>query len=487
MTDGTSEAILVYNTLSRKLELLTPLKPGKISMYVCGPTVYDDPHIGHLRSAYVFDVILRILRRHFEVRFVRNVTDVDDKIIDRAKQDGSDWKEVSVKYLAAYHEALSKMGTGAPDAEPKATEHIAEMIAMIRKLVDEKKAYSVAGSVYFRVRAQGSYGRLSNQKIDEILDNQRVEAEEGKEDVLDFALWKASKPGEPSWPAPWGAGRPGWHIECSAMTLETLGVEFDIHGGGRDLLFPHHENERAQSVAATGKNFAKLWIHHGLLTIEGRKMSKSLGNFVTLEEILKRGYSIDALKLLFLQSHYRSDVDFTWEKMQALETAIKRFHVFFEKAGEGTPSAEDFPGGVDAYEKKFQEALRNDFDTPAAVAALFEMLNAGNAAAVAWKAPHAAFARAWILEKAALFGLFGRSVLGGEAEWKSLLDQIIRFRNQKRANREYKVSDFLRVELARLGVELEDGRKGTLAVPVHSVDGEKLKKMNEIFEQAKKI
>ena len=319
-------ACSLYNTLTRRVEVFEPLDPDKkrVGLYVCGPTVYDDPHLGHARSAFVFDVLRRHLsHRGYEVTFVRNVTDVDDKIIQKAQTTGQSSDAVARQYLASYHAMLTRLGILPPTHEPCATQHIDQMIELISKLCIDGAAYEAAPTgavdkdVYFAVRHFKAYGQLSNRTIDELQVGARVEPGEHKRDPLDFALWKAAKPGEPFWKSPWGNGRPGWHIECSAMSTKYLGDQFDIHGGGVDLVFPHHENEIAQAQAA-GKPFATYWLHNGLLTINGQKMSKSLGNFVTVDAAIDACHGhADALKVFFLSSHYRSPVDYTASNITA--------------------------------------------------------------------------------------------------------------------------------------------------------------------------
>ncbi|MFH1641018.1 MAG: cysteine--tRNA ligase, partial [Candidatus Omnitrophota bacterium] len=333
--------IKISNSLKRgEKELLEPIDPGQIKMYVCGPTVYDEPHIGHARSAYIFDVIRRyLIYRGYKVTFVRNVTDVDDKIIEKARKEHPDKdsksavKEVAEKYLKAYHEALAALNISSekPEVdEPKASEYIDKMILFIQNLINRGAAYPSNGDVYFDIKKAKEYGKLSNQSIDKMEIGARVLPGENKRDPLDFALWKAAKEGEPSWDSPWGKGRPGWHIECSVMSSDILGDKFDIHGGGIDLIFPHHENEIAQSEGA-GKEFAKYWIHHGLLTINGQKMAKSLGNFVTIQDFLKKHKDADLLKLFYLSAHYSHPVDFTEEKIIEAIKQRQIFDDFFDK------------------------------------------------------------------------------------------------------------------------------------------------------------
>jgi cysteinyl-tRNA synthetase len=456
-------SLRIYNTLTRREEPFLPADEKRgVTLYVCGPTVYDDPHIGHLRSAYVFEVIRRVLERSWKVTFVRNVTDVDDKIIDRAAADKLPIAAVTEKYLRAYHAALEKLGARPPDAEPRATESIADMQALVARLLERDAAYRAAGNVYFRVKRFAGYGELSRQKPDEMLENVRTEPGEGKEDPLDFALWKKSAPGEPSWDSPWGPGRPGWHLECSAMSTRRLGPTFDIHGGGRDLLFPHHENERAQSLAAGEGKFARVWMHHGLLTIEGRKMSKSLGNFVSLDDVLKK-HSLDAVKLFFLQSHYRSDVDFTWAKMAALEEAVRSFYLFFEKAPAAGPLAPRDREAASAHYLELREALEADFNTPGAVAVLFTVLRKGNEALAKGDLAGAAARARWLADAAELFGLFGpaHARAAGDGAWRRALEELLRFRDEKRLAKRYDISDFIRAELVAMGFEAEDQKGGS--------------------------
>ncbi len=298
--------IQIYNTLHGQKEAFVPVTPNNVNMYACGVTVYDYCHIGHARSAMVFDVIRNYLEyRNYEVTFVKNFTDVDDNIIKRALEEGIPAQEVAEKYIEAHNEDMKRLGIRPADIEPKATEHIEDMLRMISVLVEKEVAYPVAGDVYFSVKKFSNYGKLSGRNIEDMQAGARIEVDERKQDPLDFALWKASKPGEPAWESPWGPGRPGWHIECSAMSCKYLGDTFDIHGGGKDLIFPHHENEIAQAEAFTGKPFANYWIHNGFLSINQEKMSKSLGNFFTIREVLEK-FSPETIRFLMLSTHYRS-------------------------------------------------------------------------------------------------------------------------------------------------------------------------------------
>src|SRR3989338_999550 len=386
----------LYNTLTRSVQPFTPLDALPISVYVCGPTVYDVPHLGHARSAFIFDVLRRHLARTYrDVEFVRNVTDVDDKIIEKARQElgvssqqsavSSQLKdkcvEVAEKYLASYHAAMDQLGLQRPTSEPRATEHIDAMLDCISQLLMDGIAYEAGDGVYFAVRAFQGYGHLSNRSPDELQAGARVEPWEHKRDPLDFALWKKAKSGEPSWNSPWGPGRPGWHIECSAMSMKFLGNTFDIHGGGLDLIFPHHENEIAQAQAA-GKPFARCWVHNGLLTVNGEKMSKSLGNYITVEQALKDAGHVDALKMFFLSGHYRSPLDYTkstveaaarrWDGLWGFLDQVKRA----EQANTRSDSS-DSAKGLQGAEDRFWQAMDDDLNTPKALASLDRLVEIG--------------------------------------------------------------------------------------------------------------
>ena len=372
--------IRIYNTLTRSKEPFTPLAGDTVRMYVCGVTVYDRAHVGHARSAVVFDVIRRHLAyRGYQVRFVKNFTDVDDKIIRRANDEGVPASAISARYIEEYRKDMATLGVRPADEEPRATEHVPRMIGLIQRLVAKGIAYEAGGDVFFEVRKFPRYGTLSGKRLPELLAGVRVEVDERKHDPLDFVLWKASKPGEPSWPSPWGPGRPGWHIECSAMAMHYLGESFDIHGGGEDLIFPHHENEIAQSEGATGRPFARFWVHNGLANLGSQKMSKSLGNTLTIHDLAQR-HAPDALRLYLLGAHYRHPLDFAEGRIDDAERALERFAVLFETAdrlaarGASAPGAD---GGLLAalaeLRARVETALDDDFNTPRALAALFEM------------------------------------------------------------------------------------------------------------------
>jgi cysteinyl-tRNA synthetase len=382
--------LTLYNTLTRRLEPFEPLSPGRVGMYTCGVTVYDLCHVGHARSALAFDVIRRYLEfSGYRVTFVRNFTDVDDKIIARARDLGLTWDAVARRFIEAFIEDMDRLGVRRADVEPKATDHIPEMLRLIEGLLGRGLAYVVDGDVYYAVRAFAGYGKLSHRSLEDLQAGARVEVDERKRDPMDFALWKASRPGEPAWSSPWGPGRPGWHIECSAMAAKYLGETFDIHAGGEDLVFPHHENEIAQSEGATGRCLARYWLHNGMVTIGGEKMSKSLGNFVTIREALDR-VRPEALKLLFLSATYRGPLDYTEaaaaEKAKAYGGLLEFLRAVERLEAESGPPA---PGGGagpegerppagSAAEEAFRAAMDDDFNTARATGVLFDLVREGN-------------------------------------------------------------------------------------------------------------
>ena len=469
--------IKIYNTLTRKKEEFRPIKEGHIGVYVCGPTVYDIPHIGHARSAYVFDVIRRYFTyKGYKVNFVRNVTDVDDKIINKAKEEfsGEDLagavKKVSRKYLEDYHKYMDKLGIMQPDMEPKATEYIEKMKAFIKILIEQGVAYASGDDVYFDVRKARDYGKLSNQSFEMLESGARITPGENKNDPLDFALWKSAKADEPSWHSPWGSGRPGWHIECSVMSSDILGDEFDIHGGGIDLIFPHHENEIAQSEGA-GKKFARYWIHNGLLTINKEKMAKSLGNFITIEDILAK-YPADVLKILFLQTHYSHPVDFSWEKMDEAKKALERFYILFQKLDGSQVTRhklqvkEKSTVEIDGFRQRFEEAMDDDFNTAEALAVLFEFVTYINKHFKFYKSQIAELNQAVesLMRLSNVFGLFsGEQAPAGKNEMpKEKISDLIEQRNKARHSKDFKTSDKIRKDLEEKGIILEDTKDGTV-------------------------
>jgi cysteinyl-tRNA synthetase len=482
----------IYNTLTRAKEDFVPLRPGEVGMYVCGVTVYDLCHVGHARSAIVFDVIQRYLRaRGYRVTFVKNFTDVDDKIIARASAEGLTAHEVSERYIAEFRADMAAIGVAPADVEPKATEHIGEMIALIERLIARGLAYVVDGDVYFEVRRFPGYGRLSGKNLEELVAGARVEVDERKRDPRDFALWKAAKPGEPAWPSPWGHGRPGWHVECSAMSMKYLGESFDIHGGGEDLIFPHHECEIAQSEGATGVHpFVRVWIHNGFVNLGAEKMSKSLGNILTIRELVRRHHP-DALRLWLLNTHYRNPIEFSPERLVESERALERFHTviadalsmrpaaFFEaprpaRPGDPPPWAAPLAalGGVESLRgqvagacRTFEEAMDDDFGTPEARAALFGLVRDLEA----WRrdgGDPAAFAegvRALVVLGRTL-GLFQRlpeAAAGPPPE----VTHLVAERDEARRRRDWSRADRLREEIQRLGWNVEDTPGGARIVP----------------------
>ncbi|MDE1919811.1 MAG: cysteine--tRNA ligase [Candidatus Omnitrophica bacterium] len=460
--------IKIFNSLSGKKEEFIPIHGNDVRMYTCGVTVYDRSHIGHARSLYVFDVLRRYLKfRGFNVIFVRNITDIDDKIIDRARQTNRPAADLSEEQIRFYHEDLKALGVLPGDVEPKATDNIPEMVAHIQGLIDKGFAYALAGGdVYFDVRAFEGYGKLSGQSIDKMHEAVRIEKDSQKKDPLDFALWKASKPGEPSWDSPWGKGRPGWHIECSCMSMKHLNTRtLDIHAGGRDLIFPHHENEIAQSESLTGVPFAKYWIHHGLLTVNGQKMSKSAGNFMTVGQALSK-YTADEIKMFFLFSHYASNIDFSEEKILEARKALSKFDVLFWRASGlfKVKSIEPVQAGfISKYKHEFIEAMDDDFNSPKALAALFNLINDTNIyidqnsddpnyLGVVYHAVD-------VLESLArnIFGLFMQEK---DRELTPELKALLQERAQARELKNFKRSDELRVLLKEKGVTVEDGKNG---------------------------
>jgi cysteinyl-tRNA synthetase len=456
----------LYNTMTRIKEDFAPLSPGEVRMYVCGVTVYDVSHIGHARSAIVFDAIRRhLLYKGFRVTFVKNYTDVDDRIIRRANDEGVAPSVVSERYIRAYRDDMAALGVLEPDVEPKATEHVAEMIALIRVLLDAGVAYVVDGDVYFEVRRFPAYGRLSGKNLDELLAGARVEVDERKRDPRDFALWKAAKPGEPSWESPWGPGRPGWHIECSAMAMRYLGQSLDIHGGGEDLIFPHHECEVAQSEAATERTFARYWMHNGFVNMGKEKMSKSLGNTLAIAEIVKR-HDPEAIRLYLLGTHYRHPVEWSEERVADSARALARLRRLRHEA---SAPAGSLPSELASFRARFESAMDDDFNTPQAVAALFDLGSAlqeyrdraghdpGQRRALA----------AGVAELVALgraLGLFtgDPAPVAPPAE----VERLVAARADARGRRDWRRADELREEIRRLGWVVEDTPAGSRTAPL---------------------
>ena len=454
----------VYNDLTNENENFIPLEPERVKMYVCGMTVYDLCHLGHARVLVVFDVIYRYLQASgFNVTYIRNITDIDDKIINRAHENGEPFAALTERFIAAMHEDAAALGVLTPDAEPRATAHIGEIIAMVERLIANGHAYALDnGDVYFSVASFNGYGRLSGKSIDDLRAGARIEVNEAKREPLDFVLWKAAKPGEPAWASPWGEGRPGWHIECSAMSTCCLGDTFDIHGGGADLTFPHHENEIAQSEGATGKPFVRYWLHNGFVRINDEKMSKSLGNFFTVREILKH-YQAEEIRYFILTSHYRSPLNYDDEHLQNARAALTRFYTALRGLERSAGP------GAEAYREQFNLAMDDDFNTPEALAVLFDLTREINRARQQDQSQAAVLANELIRLGAALGLLqddperYLRS--SAAAQQGGLSDQeieaLIQQRLAARTSKNWAEADRIRDLLKAGNVLLEDGPQGT--------------------------
>lgn len=477
----------LYNTMTRRKEVFEPLSPGQVGMYACGITAYDYSHIGHARSAVVFDVLARYLRyKGYAVTFVRNFTDVDDKIIARANREGVSSADIAATYITAFHEDMDRLGVQRADLEPRATEYIPAMLELCARLIDAGHAYATAsGDVYFRVRSFPAYGKLSGRDVDDLRAGARVAPGEEKEDPLDFALWKAAKPGEPFWESPWGKGRPGWHIECSAMSEKTLPLPLDIHGGGQDLIFPHHENEIAQSEAALGKEFARFWVHNGFVQIDSEKMSKSLGNFKTIRDILEQRQP-ETLRFFLIGKHYRSPIDFSVEALDDAERGLKRVYECLAEAGRARARSSWKPGDLPAdlmqewekLDKAFFEAMDDDCNTAAALGHVFGMVRLINRVLEdkALKNRQGALA---LLEKCvraaadwnAILGVFGarpddflQELRNTRARRLGLdtarVESLLAERVEARAARDFARADAARDALNSLGVQVRDTPDG---------------------------
>ncbi|HZR13876.1 MAG TPA: cysteine--tRNA ligase [Acidimicrobiia bacterium] len=452
--------VRLYDTLARRVEELQPREPGRVSMYVCGPTVYDVPHLGHARTAVVFDTVRRYLAwAGNDVTFVSNVTDIDDKIIARAARDDTTEPEIARTYEGVYWRDMDRLGILRPDRAPRATEYVDRMLELVGELVERGHGYVVDGhGVYFAVDTYDGYGALSHRRLEDLLESAggRVEVDEAKHSPVDFALWKAAKPGEPSWDSPWGPGRPGWHIECAAMSLDLLGECFDLHGGGDDLVFPHHENERAEAEAA-GRRFARHWMHSGMLNVGGEKMSKSLGNFTTLADALD-AHDPRALRLAILQTHYRKAVELGPDELAASERALDRLDALmraFEVAGVSLDGVEPDAEVVGA----FRAAMDDDFGTPEALGTVFAAAHDANKALSAGDQNRAASLAAAVRSLAGALGIELRSDVGsGDAE----IDALVVQRDDARAARDFATADRIRDELAQRGIVLEDTPHGTV-------------------------
>ena len=455
----------LYSTLHRAVVPFETRDEGKVGIYLCGPTVQSEPHVGHGRSAVAFDVIRRYLMwSGRDVKYVRNVTDIEDKIIAAAAETGESVEVLAERMAARFAAGYQALGVLAPDLEPKATEHIPEIIDLIRVLIDRGLAYTSEGDVYFSVRADESYGKLSGRNPDDLLSGVRIEVEEAKHDPLDFALWKGAKPGEPWWDSPWGPGRPGWHIECSAMATKYLGHDFDIHGGGTDLIFPHHENEIAQSEGASGLTFARYWLHNGMVNLGGEKMAKSTGILVDLASITEK-HGGRALRLLFLRAHYRSPIEYSDELLTESEDALERLQRFRDRSSPGDAD----PGAI----ARFREVMDDDFGTPLAVSLLFDLVRDGNR--LLDEGGDAAGIAGAVESIVGVLGLDDASVpaeealdlgdlptrFGVEGDGHDVLDRLVELRAVAREERRFDDADAIRDGLEKAGVTLEDGPDGT--------------------------
>jgi cysteinyl-tRNA synthetase len=459
-------AVSLYNTLTKKLEEFKPLTEGQVRMYTCGPTVYNFFHIGNARSFVMSDVIRRYFEyRGYTVTYVMNITDVDDKIIKAANEEGVPSSAIAERYTAAFLQDTERFGIRPATVHPRATECIADITAHIEGLIANGSAYVVEGDVYFSVEAFAEYGKLSGKLVEDLRMGARVDTDERKRHPADFALWKSAKPGEPSWESPWGNGRPGWHIECSVMSQKYLGETFDIHAGGNDLIFPHHENEIAQSEALTHAPFARYWIHFGFLNVDNEKMSKSLGNFFTAREILDK-YSAESLRFFYLQTHYRSPLNFVQEGLDAARAGLQKLQSLYDTLGGDGDGANGFE--VSPYEQRFIEAMDNDFNAPAALGVLFELVRDINArlhSAEGVNAESRAMVRDFLRRTAMeVFGVISETnERRGEdsALVEQLMQLLIDLRSEARAQKQWELSDRIRDGLSERGIVLEDGRDGT--------------------------
>jgi cysteinyl-tRNA synthetase len=468
--------MLIFNSLTGQKEEFEPLEPGKVRMYVCGDTVYDYCHVGHARSKVAFDIVRRYLAyRGFRVTFVRNITDIDDKIIDRAAENGESIQSLTSRFIKAMHEDYDRLGILRPDHEPKATEHIESIIRMTQQLIEKGYAYEAGnGDVMYSVSKFGPYGQLSGRQLSDLRAGARVAIDEHKRDPLDFVLWKHAKPGEPSWPSPWGDGRPGWHIECSAMSHDLLGSRFDIHGGGMDLKFPHHENEIAQSCAASGDVFARLWMHNGFVNVDNEKMSKSLGNFFRIRDVLDSGYVRDpeVLRYFLIGSHYRGPINYSLTQIEQADAGLTRLYTALRDV-EVKPS--DAKSGATA---QFEAAMDDDFNTPEAVAALQGLATELNRVKASGQKSAAVDLAAELRRLGGVLGLLrqspeeflrkGKGASAGQSDASkdaaltdAQIEALIAERKQARQAKNFKRSDEIRAQLAAAGVILEDKPDGT--------------------------
>jgi len=450
----------IYNNLTRQKEVFKPLQPGKVSMYVCGVTVYDYCHIGHGRTFIGFDVITRYLRyRGYDLTFIRNITDIDDKIIQRANQLKQPFTEVTTKFIDAMHQDFDALGMARPDSEPRATDHISEIIVMIEALIAKGFAYAAEnGDVYYDVSKFSDYGKLSGQDVEQLRSGSRIAVLEDKHDSVDFALWKSSKENEPSWPSPWGDGRPGWHIECSAMSTCCLGNNFDIHGGGSDLKFPHHENEIAQAEAATSEHYANLWMHTGMLQIDKEKMSKSLDNFFTIRDVLQK-FDPETIRFFMINSHYRSLLNYSPEGLEKAHAGLERIYTALRELNIVSAKDSAWDTQQQQFIQRFNDAMDDDFNTPEAVAVLFDLVREINRL----KSENKIKAESWgrlLTHLGGALGMFTQSpeafLKGRSSSADGQIEALIVARNIARENKDWAKSDEIREQLTAMGIVLED-------------------------------
>ena len=454
----------IYNTMTRKKEELVPVTPGRVSMYACGPTVYNFFHIGNARPFIVFDTLRKYLQyRGYRVTFVQNFTDIDDKMIRRANEEGTTVKELAERFIQEYYQDADALGIGRADVNPRATAHIPEIIKLVETLIEKGHAYATEeGDVYFSVRSYPPYGKLSGQSIDDLESGARIDPTEQKRDPLDFALWKAQKPGEPAWESPWGMGRPGWHIECSAMSMTILGETFDIHGGGQDLVFPHHENEIAQSEAATGKPFANVWMHNGYININNQKMSKSLNNFFTVRDISKE-FDLESVRMFMLSAQYRNPVNFSRDLIEQATAALARLRTAKERLEEapiGPETAEDaaFIKELAGYKDAFCTAMDDDLNTADALGVLFDMARACNTFVSEPRGNEAVEAARKLFSE--LTGVLGLLTQKKEEEFPQEALTLLEQRQAARAAKDWARSDAIRDTLKAMGYAVEDTKQG---------------------------
>ncbi|MBQ1631503.1 MAG: cysteine--tRNA ligase [Clostridia bacterium] len=459
----------VYNTMTRKKEPLVPIREGEISMYVCGPTVYDYFHIGNARPFVVFDTLRRYLEyRGYKVKYVQNFTDIDDKMINRANREGTTVKELGDRFIKEYYQDADALGIERATVNPRATEHIGDIIKLVKKLIEKGHAYATDnGDVYFAVRSYPGYGKLKGQDIDDMENGARISPTEQKRDPLDFALWKGEKPGEPSWPSPWGKGRPGWHVECSAMSMKYLGETFDIHGGGMDLIFPHHENEIAQSEGATGKPFVHYWMHNGYININNQKMSKSLGNFFTVRDIAKE-YDLEAVRMFLLTANYRNPVNFSRELMDQTVTSLNRLYTardrLFDTAVNENADDTEVVSKLDEFRNRFNEAMDDDLNTADALGVLFDFARWINIFATD---AHTKAAIDAVKERyAELNGVLGLVVKEKKEDFPEEALSLLEARTEAKKAKNWAEADKIREQLKNMGYAVEDTK-----------DGAKLKKL----------